>query len=96
MVLVAPLVVHPCKAIALVVTLTIIRRLITHVILGTRNKFRRAVFRQIMEQTLKANTGLKAQANHLVSVLGNCYEMLNRMKFHKPNDSIFSKFEQKL
>ena len=49
-----------------------------------------------MEQALKANTGLKAQADHLVTVLGYRQEMFYRMKLHKPNDSIFSKFEQKL
>ena len=96
MVFVSALVVHPGQAIALVVTFAVIWRLIAHVILGPGNKFRRAILRQIVEQALKADSRLKAQADHLVTVLGYRQEMFYRVKFHKTNDSIFSKFEQKL
>ena len=96
MVFVAALVMHPCEAIALVVALAVIWRLVTQIILGPGNKFRRAILGQIVEQALKAYSRLKAQADHLVTVLGYCQEMFYRVKFHKTNDSIFSKFEQKL
>ena len=96
MVLVSALMVHPRKAIALIVTFTVVWRLVTQIILGPGNKFRRAILGQIVEQALKAYSRLKAQADHLVTVLGYRQEMFYRVKLHKPNDSIFSKFEQKL
>ena len=96
MVFVAALVMHPRKAIPLVVAFAVVWRLVTQIILGPGNKFRGTILGQIVEQALKADSRLKAQANHLVTVLGYRQEMFYRVKFHKTNDSIFSKFEQKL
>lgn len=59
MVLVSALMVHPRKAIALIVTFTVVWRLVTHVILRPRNKFSRAIFGKIMEQALNAYSRLK-------------------------------------
>jgi hypothetical protein len=49
-----------------------------------------------MEQALKADSCLKAQADHLITVFGYRQEMFYRVKLHKPNDSIFSKFSASL
>ena len=80
MMLVAALVVHPCEAHARVAALAVVRRFLARVILCTRNKFSRAVLRQIVEQPLQPDTGLDAKADDFVSMFCNRNEMTNRME----------------
>ena len=79
-VLVAPLVVHPCEAHARVAALAVVRRFLARVIFGARDKFAGTVLRQIVEQSLQPDTGLKAKSNDLVSMLCNRNKMLDRME----------------
>ena len=79
-VLVAALVVHPCEAHARVAALAVVRRFFARVVFCARDKFAGTVLRQIVEQSLQPDTGLKAKPDDLVSMLCNRDEMPNRME----------------
>ena len=79
-VLVAALVVHPREAHARVATLAVVWRFFARVVFCAWNKFTRAVLRQIVEQSLQPDTGLKAKSDDLVSMLCNRDKMPDRME----------------
>ena len=78
-VLVAALVVHPREAHARVATLAVVWRFLARVVFCAWNKFTRAVLRQIVEQSLQPDTGLKAKSDDLVSMSCNRDKMPDRM-----------------
>ena len=79
-VLVAPLVVHPCKTVTSIAALAVVWRFLARVVFCAWNKFARAVLRQIVEQSLQPDTGLKAKSDDLVSMLCNRDKMPDRME----------------
>ncbi len=79
-VLVAALVVHPCEAHARVAALAVVWRFLARVIFGARDKFAGTVLRQIVEQPLQPDTGLKAKSDDLVSMLCNRDKMPDWME----------------
>ena len=78
--LVAALVVHPCEAHARVTSLAVVWRFLARVIFGARDKFAGTVLRQIVEQSLQPDTGLKAKSDDLVSMSCNRDKMPDRME----------------
>ena len=79
-VLVAALVVHPCEAHARVAAFAVVWRFLARVVFCARDKFAGTVLRQIVEQSLQPDTGLKAKSDDLVSMLCNRDKMPDRME----------------
>ena len=76
---IASLVVHPCVGKAVCLPFSLVGRSVALIVFCSRPKLGGAVFGQIVKQPLKADSGLEAVADHLVTVTGDGSEMRKRL-----------------